>query len=373
MKKSIRVHNVLDYLGRNILGREDKALLVMSLAPHVSQDELDAFLSDWEIDKAPVQSVILLAHLMKTHPSLSFPEKIQPRLKGVLTYCRFQSLKLVAHFSRIASALNQAQIPFVLLKGGAMKVYRPDFPRWMGDIDILVERGDFDRAEKVAEKLGYTPFRSLHSVDFRLAGTQEGIVDLHRYIEMHTGREEVYNRDLVNRSHLQEVFSAQGLLPCREDMVFISLVNLYKNLADHTSTDSVLNTFYDLHYLIDNPLGFDWTLVRENAGRTGTDMQIWLAASFVASVFPKLFPPELLSGWVDPEEADVQCVRLLYRREVLSPLREEIGEFNVCKAFRQIRPLGGYLGKRARFFFLKRLKGVQSQMQVLRHRGFMEE
>lgn len=369
----MQVTSVLDHLVREVLGQEERRLLDISLSDRVSQEELDAFLSGWDINSASIHSVILLAHLMKTHPSLSFPSEIQPRLKGVLTYCRFQNLKLVAHFSRIGSALNKAQIPFVILKGGAMKVYRPDYPRWMGDIDILVGEEDFLRSEKVVEGLGYIPFQAPHSIDFRLAGSEEGIVDLHRYIQMNTGREKAFNSELASRSQQREMFSVQGHLPCPEDMVFISLVNLYKNLSDATCPGSVLNTFNDLSYLVHVKEGFDWTIVRENACRTGTEMQLWLSASFVSTVLPELFPAGFLSEWIAGPTAETQGIRLLYRREVLSPLREEIGEFNLWKALRQKRPLGKYIGKRAAFFFLKRQKNVRVQEKVLWRKGIAVE
>ena len=371
MKGKELVHKVLDYLGRETMDTEERRLLTMSLGPSVSQEELDAFLKDWDIEKVPIHSVILLAYLMKIHPELSFPDSVLPRLKGVLNFCRFQSLKLFSHFSRIAGALNRRNIPFVILKGGAMKVYRPDFPRWMGDVDILVKEKDFHAAETVAEELGYSPFRCSHSTDLRIAGTDESVVDLHRFIQMHTGEERPFNDDLFRRAGKERMFSSDGLLPCREDMVFISLVNLYKNLSERTSAGSVLNSFFDLHYLLGLQGGFDWGIVRENAARTRSEIQVWMAAAFVSSLLPGLFPEGFLSDRIDDRAAEAHCLRLMYKREVLSPMRAEIGEFNLAKAFREIRPLAPYVGRRAKFFFLKRIPGLKAKMKLLRNKGFL--
>ena len=379
MKEKDLIHKVLEHLGQEVLGGDERRLLVLALSPSVSQNELDTFLKDWDIEAVPIHSVILLAYLMKIHPELTFPDSVLPRLKGVLTFCRFQSLKLFAHFSKIAGALNDRQIPFVILKGGAMKVYRPDFPRWMGDVDILVREADFPAAEKAAEDLGYFPFRCDHSTDLRLAGTDESVVDLHHYNQIRTGKELLLCNDLFRRSLPKRMFSSDGLLPCREDMVFISLVNLYKNLSDKTSTESVLNTFFDLHFLLGtpDPVGgdgrFDWEIVHENARKTGSGIQVWLAAAFVSSLFPGLFPEGFLSERIDGKEAEAHCVRLMYRREVLSPLRTEIGEFNLVKAFRTVRPLAPYIARRARFFFLKRVPGQAAWTRILQKRGFLKD
>ncbi len=373
MKGNVSVHNVLQYLGRQILSESDRTLLSMAMAPSVSEETLTEFLQDWDIETAPIQSVILLSYLMKTHPELPFPERIQPRLKGVLSFCRFQSLKLTSHFAKIARGLNTEEIPFVILKGGAMKVCRPDVPRWMGDIDILVEEKDFTRAEALAEKMGYTPFRCSHSTDLRIGGTEESAVDLHRFIQMRTGKEKALNPGLFRRARKEKMFSTEGYLPCREDMVFISLVNLYKNLSDKTSTDSVLNTFFDLDYLLHLPGEFDWEILHENAKKTGSEIQLWLAASLVSTLVPGLFPESFQTGRMDGGEAQAHCIRLLYRREILSPLRAKIGEFNLVKAFRNVRPLAPYIGHRAEFFFLKRVRGVSSEAKLLQKRGITKD
>ena len=147
------VDKVLSVLTEEVLTAEERQLLSFALAPSVSQESLDAFLEGWDIEESPFPSILLLSYLMKTHPDLSFPDSAMPRLKGVLTYCRFQNLKLFAHFTKIAAKLASRHIAMVVLKGGAMKVYRPDFPRWMGDIDILVREQDFHQAAEAIEAI----------------------------------------------------------------------------------------------------------------------------------------------------------------------------------------------------------------------------
>lgn len=364
------VTKVLDILSQEVLETQERRLLSMALAPSATQEELDSFLQGWDIEQAPIHSVILLAGLMKAHPELSFPDSVLPRLKGVLTYCRFQSLKLYAHFAKIATGLKDHQIPFVLLKGGAMKALRPELPRWMGDIDILVKEQDFHEAEKMASGMGYSPFRCSHSSDLRINGTQESVVDLHRFIQMNTGKETDFNASLFSRSSSGRLMSTECLIPCPEDMAFISLVNLYRNLCDKTSTGSVLNTFTDLHYLLARQ-GFSWEILKENARVTGTEIQLRLAAAFVSNLLPDAFPEDFLADWAERKEAVRHCIDLMYQREIISPRRAEIGEFNLHKALKDGRNLGGYVKQRAVFFFLKRVPGIAARTRILQKNGIV--
>ena len=364
------VNQVLSILTREVLTAEERQLLSLSLAPSVFQENLDAFLEGWEIEKSPFPSILILSYLMKTHPDLTFPESVMPRLKGVLTYCRFQNLKLFAHFSKVSAKLESLQIASVILQGGAMKVYRPDFPRWMGDIDVLVHEQDFQRAAEAIEALGYRPLKCAHSWDFSVGENQEGAIDLHRYFQMNTGKEFSLNEGLFSRAREVKVASGKCHLPCREDMVFIALVNLYKNLAGKTSSGSVLNAFIDLDYLLDSPDGFRWDIVWDNARKTGTEIQICLSAAFVSTLMPHAFPEEFLGDWMDRDQAERPCLELLYQREIISPLRAEIGVPNVIKAFRTVRPILPYIGRRIRLFFLKRT-GYRTKVAILKKKGYI--
>lgn len=349
----LSVDGMLQNPGREILQEEDRKLLAMALSEHPSQADLDTFLAGWDIEAAPIQSVMLMAYLMQSRPDLAFPAAITPRLGGVLRFCRFQNLKRFAHLSRFGGELNRQKIPFVVLKGGAMKVYRPDFPRWMGDIDLLVREQDFDRAEQAGIDLGYYPVRVRHSTDLHPSGDlKEGLLDLHKYLEMNTGKEMAYSGLLLQRSSPCTMFTVQGLLPVPEDMVFISLVNLFKNFAERNSMESVLTAFFDIGFLVRTKEDFDWTLVRENIRLTGTEFQVWLVARFLSGIVKGILPESFLEERFSRREAKRRCVSLLYDRDVLAPFRKKALDFDLYVAIDSHRPLLHLLRSRRIGLFL---------------------
>ena len=322
--------------GNEALGDLDRRLLKLALDEGTTQEDIDAFVKDWDIEAAPIRSVMLVAYIMKTRPDLEFPATISPRLKGVLSFCRFQNLKREAHFRKVSSALSAEGIPSLVMKGGAMKVYRPDFPRWMNDIDMLVPASEYERAVDIAVSMGYGRIMVTdHSVDLHLEGSDEGLLDIHKHLEMFTGKEEALNDALFSRALKRNVFSGEGLVPCPEDMVFIALVNLYKNLAKNQTPESSLTTFFDIKYLIARKPDFDWSLVKDSAKKTGTEFQIYYSVVFLSSIIPDAFPPMLTESDLSDKEFENQLVDFLFKRDVLSKARDSFSQTSVGASFQK--------------------------------------
>jgi len=323
--------------GDEALGDLDRRLLKLALDEGTTQGDIDAFVKDWDIEAAPIRSVMLVAYIMKTRPDLEFPATISPRLKGVLSFCRFQNLKREAHFRKVSSALSAEGIPSLVMKGGAMKVYRPDFPRWMNDIDMLVPASEYERAVDIAVSMGYGRIMvSDHSVDLHLEGSDEGLLDIHKHLEMFTGKEEALNDALFSRALKRNVFSGEGLVPCPEDMVFIALVNLYKNLAKNQTPESSLTTFFDIKYLVGLDPDFDLEVIKEDAKLTGSGFQVMYAIKVVESVVPGIFP----HGWaglieVPEKEFKKQLIDFLFRRDVLSCSRDSVAGTKVGESLQK--------------------------------------
>ena len=99
-------------------------------------------------------------------------------------------------------------------------------------------------------------------------------------------------------------------------------------------------------------------------------IQVCLSAAFVSTLLPQAFPEDFLGGWMDSDLAGRQCLELLYQREVISPLRAEIGVSNVIKAFKTVRPILPYIGRRIRLFFLKRT-GYRTRVAILKKKGYL--
>ena len=121
------------------------------------------------------------------------------------------------------------------------------------------------------------------------------------------------------------MFSTRGLIPCREDLVFILLVNTFKNLQKKQSVQSILNTFFDLKFLTAANTGLDWARIKSDAELTGTGCQLYIVCRFFAGYLPELFP----RGWIESLGANSKDLEKLFvdfkfRRNVLSAGRDKM-------------------------------------------------
>jgi len=174
-------NSVIEAFYSELVSPEDQKLFDLTFAKKIEQKQLDEFLKEWDIEKFGERKSMMLSYVMKANPQLQFSIYEKPRLEGLLKYHRFHNLKLIAHYAKIARALNAQNIVPMILKGGAMKHIRPDLSRAMGDIDILVpEVLEYAKAREICKNLGYVEEApSDHSVDLYLPNSTQETVDLH--------------------------------------------------------------------------------------------------------------------------------------------------------------------------------------------------
>ena len=347
------VDDVIDSLKKEIATTKDEELLKLAFSENPTQEELDRFLIDWDIEVKGAHKALMLSYFMKMHPNLVFPEYVGPRLNGLLKYFKFQNINLVAHFIKISKELQKQDIPFILLKGGAMKSYRPEFSRVMGDIDILVGETNFKLSGEIAEKLGYYASWGEHSVDIHLQGSDSGILDIHRFICMNTGFEKEINSDLFKRAVKLSLCGCEVLVPSKEDMVFISLVNLARNIAENTSSAGILYTLFDCHYLINSKPDFDWNIVKNNAIKTHTKEQICFSMKYINNIIPNLLFDKL--EFIDDFEKELQdyYTLFLYQRIFLYPMKMRGHELTISKAVKDKDLFKEYIKLKPKYLLCK--------------------
>ena len=244
------------------------------------QEALESFLKDWNIDDAPIQSVVYLANIMKTRPNLSFPASLTPRLNGVLSYCRFKNLKIETTLNEVVSSLKNNSINFTLLGDWAMKSLRPEYPRWINNIEILVPAEEYEKALGVI-----TPIKS----------------DVGIYIHQ----------------SLDGDFSLENLL-------FFTLRGLYTNLLSGQSIESLVTVFDDIKYIYSSKEGIDYEKVWDKAKLYGREFEISLAAKVAADVAPGIFPDQWPELSISGRRLRKRVTDFRFRRDVLSKTDSKI-------------------------------------------------
>ncbi len=350
---------LLESFKDELLTKEDELLLNLIFSTNPTQEEVDKFLKDWDIEVVGGHKALFLSYFMKEHPNLRFSEYVSPRLKGLMQYYRFHNMKLISAFIKICSEYKKNGINDILiLKGGVMKYLRPELSRVMGDIDILVREKDFIKAGKIAEQMGYSADWQLHSIDLHPKGTEEGLLDIHKYIEMKNDNvkfEKSIINDLFKRATKCNVFGLNDILvPSKEDIVFISLVNMVKNLSRKTSSNGILYNLFDCKYLIDLDNNFDWNIVLDNAKKTKTESQLYLAIEFLNNIIPNLLPVKILENKIFEKKFNDYCLLLFYKRFYLWEMKEHSHALKVQDVIKNPRLFKEYMSFKPKYFILKR-------------------
>lgn len=269
----------------------DKVLLDIVFHKSPTQDDLDKALQQCDIEVLGSHKSLMLSYFMREHHDLTFPSYVKPRLQGLVNFYRFANIKVLSHFSKIGRVLNTHSIPILLFKGAAMKTLRPELSRPMGDVDIVIPANHMSLAIELCKKLGYhdSMTGSSNAVDIHTAAN-EGAVDIHSAI-LGGGKNAVtFHQGLWKRAKKVTTFGVDVFLPSHEDLLFIVLANLTKNLRSKTSIHGLFFALLDTKFLLADKPDFDWSIVRQNIKDTDTKLPVRLGAEFMNRLVPGIIP-----------------------------------------------------------------------------------
>lgn len=326
----------------SLLTTNDLKLLELIFKKEPTQEELDVFLSTYDIEVAGGYKALMLSYFMKMHPNLNFTQYENQRLKGLFNYYRFQNVKLLSYFIKIGKQLNEKQIPMLILKGFAMKYLRPELSRAMGDVDILVPENKFVKTIKLLKTMGYRLDVYIHSIDIHEPDSDAGILDIHRYIDMKNRKERPLNKFLFKRAKETTYSGVKILVPSEEDLLFLSLINLALNLQEKTSKASTLYVLFDCQYLLSKP-NFDFNIVIENIKLTHTQDQIAYAIKFINTIIPDLIPKKLYNHSILRNRVNNNCLNVLFNNQYFPALQKLSRKTKLKKVFSKEMSILNYI------------------------------
>lgn len=332
------VEEVLNrYLGLTIKPG-DSALVDFLFCREHTPRELEDFLGCWDIEVAGGHKALFLSYLMQRRPDLEFPSYVGPRLKGLLMRYRFDNLRLAAHFSRIVREFNSTGIVPLLIKGGAMRFLRPELPRNMGDMDVvLASKTEYARAMDIVRNMPAYEFEeSTHAFDVHEKDSSAGVLDVHWRIEVLQEKETGSVDRLFDGAEEHEVFGARAYIPSPERMMFILLQNLAKNLKFKCSISGVLYSIFDADWIGKSKTDFNWKEVSSLARAFNAESQVALAGMYLNRLVPGLIPPEIVENESFKKAFEEECRLCLFMDEYYLPAKM------TCKKLRFPRSLGSW-------------------------------
>lgn len=325
-------NNLIDKYISELLTGNDLKLLHLFFLKEPTQNDLDEFLKSYDIETVNGYRALMLSYFMKMHPELNFTNYETPRLKGLFNFYRFQNLKLISYLLKVGKVFQQNDIPMLIFKGFAMKVLRPELSRAMGDIDVMVPENCFMKAINLCKQMGYRLDVYIHSIDIHEPSSDEGVMDIHRFIDLRNNRGRMINKNLFKRAKKIKFNGIELLMPSNEDLLYLSLNNLATNLQEKSSKASTLYVLFDCKYLLSKP-DFDFDIVFENIKLTQTEDEIAYAINFINRIVPNLIPDELCKSHILQKALKSSSIKFIFNKNYIPIVRRLAKKNNLDKLY----------------------------------------
>lgn len=313
---------------------------------------------DWQRVLADARSfgvMPLLHHHL--HARAGLPGAVRQDLAGFYQRQSLQSLRLFTVLGRVGRALDQAGVPFLLLKGAILApwLYGDPALRPMTDLDLLIRPEHRQEAQQAlaglgfqakGEEAGHYNGQADQEVEWALGHPPPLYLDRVCRLELHVA---VLQRGGADDGRmLRAVWAAPARLPEGTTLALDhQVLFLAGHLHKHVRLDGWANLYWlsDLHEL----------LRREGANLDGARLTALAAQVGEARALREVFG-WLREGWGSPIPAGCPCGGGPPLARVLDASRryrehpgQRPGQFRVAERFGQIRHLQGW---RARCGFL---------------------
>ena len=220
---------------------------------------------DWKaaFDECKAQSVISLA--FSALPKSEVPQKIYAHWKALVNENLAVNSKISYAHTMLNELLNQANIPYVILKGCASAEYYDDpLLRTMGDVDFLVSEKEIKQVDKLLKNQGFVFNNSFHEIE--RAYEKDGVIlELHWSITGIPGGRtgELLERflvDIFDKSQLKHFDLAEYYSPSQFHHGLVMLLHV----ARHMITGGIgLRHFCDWAVFVDK-VGIDFVPLFED-------------------------------------------------------------------------------------------------------------
>ena len=190
---------------------------------------------DWKavFDECKAQSVISLAFSALQKEEV--PQNIYAHWKALVNENLAVNSKVSYAHTMLNDLLNQASIPYVILKGCASAEYYDDpLLRTMGDVDFLVSEKEIKQVDKLLKNQGFVFNNSFHEIE--RAYEKEGVIlELHWSITGIPGgktgeRLESFFYDIFDKSELKHFDLAEYYSPSSFHHGLVMLLHVARHM-----------------------------------------------------------------------------------------------------------------------------------------------
>ena len=128
---------------------------------------------------------------------------------------------------------------------------------------------------------------------------------------------------------------------------------MIRNLTNKTSIKGLLYALLDVEFLLNSKKDFNWNIVIENAKKTKTEFQLYLATKYINKIVPDLLPEKLKRTAPFEKEVKDYCTLLMYQRFFLWQMKTKGHNMKIKDAFCSWDNFVEYIKLKPKYFVLK--------------------
>ena len=173
----------------------------------------------------------------------------------------------------------------------------------------------------------------MHSKDFCEPVNNTGVLDVHRYLDFGKPCGAAFTEHLFARATKVRAFGIETYLPPHEDLAFIVIANLSKNLRNSTSVPSIVNAAFDVDWLMKDKADFLWEKVYADVRLTGMEYEFAAGTAFIEANTHGILSPEALNYSQFGHELAEYSNELWFKLYHRDPVRNRCKELRITRAF----------------------------------------
>jgi hypothetical protein len=306
--------------GMNQTQIDELLLYFLRASPGKTGDDSSEPLSEADWDDLLRQSerhkiTPLFYHCLRTfHPDIPVPPTVTKRLRQAYLDNSARNLRLYDNLGEVLKSLRREHIPVIVLKGAhlAELVYRHCALRFMGDLDILVQKDDLIRIDALLLEMGCSP-----TVQNRLVGRDNNefaylmpkrdvSLEVHWSILAPTFPFTIDTDGQWERSRPALIAGVDAAVLCPEDL----LLHLCLHAGCTHGFEPGLRIFCDIHEILQHHKdGMDWGMVQRHIREWGIGKCVFLTLLFTREFLGTALPEGLLEV-LKPNDFDERFVAL---------------------------------------------------------------
>ncbi|MBF0118855.1 MAG: nucleotidyltransferase family protein [Desulfobacterales bacterium] len=266
-----------------------------------------------EISQRAIILPLFFKHLSQEQFLKYVPKGVLTNLNTIYRNIALQNLRIQSQIKEILKSMQESNIPIILLKGAYLSncLYDDIAIRPMGDIDILCQKSDMEKASEKIKEIGYKQFKfpqsSLHFTNSNhlipFEKTNKLSIEIHDYIFSAKDKNFEVMNNIWESAVPKKIYGFPILSLSVEDEILHLSCHLYKHLSTY---EKKFYWFCDIHEIIkQNKNQIDWDKLYYRVQNLYIDKQIGTIFYFMKDVWHSPIPENFLSKKDEKKEKNL--------------------------------------------------------------------